>query len=419
MTAPRLDVRSDFPILARAVHGKPLVYLDNAASSQKPRAVIDAMSRYYLQSNANVHRGVHVLSQEATDAYEGVRPKVRAFIGARHDHEVIFTRGTTESINLVATAWARDNLKPGDAVVVTRMEHHSNFVPWQAVAKRTGAEFRIAELKSDLSVDLDHFSECLRGRPKIVAISMMSNVLGVLNPVAEMARMAKDAGALVLVDAAQAVAHLPVRIAELGPIDFLAFSSHKMCGPTGIGVLWGREEVLNAMSPYQYGGDMIRRVGDRDTDWNELPYKFEAGTPAIAEVIGLGAAIDYLSGIGMEKIKAYEQWLASEVYGRMERLEGVKLVKAAGAVRAPILNFVVDGVHPHDLAQLLDSEGVAVRAGHHCVQPLLTKLGHPATTRASFAFYNTVDEADALVEAVRKAQAYFARPASRAQGGRK
>ncbi|MCC7441179.1 MAG: SufS family cysteine desulfurase [Bdellovibrionales bacterium] len=404
-------VRADFPILDQKIHGKPLVYLDNAASAPRPRAVIDAVARYESESHANVHRGVHTLSQRATDLYEGARSKVRDFIGAGSDQEVVFTRGTTEGVNLVMAAWGRANVREGDDIVVLRSEHHSNFVPWQALAIEKRARLRIVELTPDLTIDWNSLKEALSGRPKILAMGLMSNVLGMLQPVAEIAAMASKAGARVFVDAAQAVAHLPLKLSELGPVDWLAFSGHKMCGPTGTGILWARRELLEQMTPWMYGGDMIRRVGDQESSWNELPWKFEAGTPNISGFVGMGAAVDYLSALGMERVHAYERTLTEKLFAELARVEGLKLWNpplSLGGARAPLAQFTLEGVHPHDLAQFLDAEGIAVRAGHHCVQPLLSKLGVPATTRVSLSFFNEPTEIDFLVEQLGRARRYFA-----------
>ena len=401
-------IREDFPILSRNVRGKSLVYLDSGATSQKPASVIQAMTDYYSSYNANVHRGVYWLSQEASEKYEAVRGKVGHFIGVTDEREIIFTSGTTESINLVASTWGRTNIQAGDDVIVTRLEHHSNFVPWQALAKERGANFKIVELTSDYRIDLDSLKNNLAGKPKILAISLMSNALGTITPIREIATLAKNAGAVVVVDAAQAAAHLPLDIKQLGPIDFLAFSSHKLCGPTGFGILWGRHELLDKMPPYQYGGDMILRVEDHETRWNELPLKFEAGTPNIAGAIGFGAALDYLTEIGMEKIQAHEIEIGQYA---LKKLQTVKDLKIIGPVtnenRGSLFSFVLGDVHPHDIATFLDSEGIAVRAGHHCVQHLNQKLGITATTRASFSFYNNLGELDHLVEALNKTRTFF------------
>lgn len=403
-------VREDFPILTRKVHGKDLVYLDNAATTQKPKSVIEALTQYYTTYNANVHRGAYLLSQEATDAYEGVRPKVARFIGAEIEQEIIFTRGTTESLNMIAACYARDRIQSGDDIVVTRMEHHSSFVPWQQLAKEKGANFKIVELDSDFRLDLDSLDQQLSGRPKILAVTLMSNVLGTINPIREIAERAKKKGAVVVVDAAQAAAQIPIRISELGPIDFLAFSSHKVCGPTGVGVLWGRETLLKEMRPWQYGGDMILRVQDQDTTWNQLPWKFEAGTPNIAGIIAFGTAIDYLESIGMDTIRAHEKSLAEYALTQMQTVPGLKIVGPRTLEnRGSTVSFVLEGVHPHDLATFLDMDGIATRAGHHCAQPLMSKLGIVATSRASFLFYNTQSEIDIFVESLKKAQKYFGR----------
>jgi len=418
-TLNRLDpkaIRKDFPILERKVRGKPLVYLDSAATTQKPRAVIDSISRFYTESNANVHRGVYLLSQEATDLYEGVRFKVCEFLGRKKTEEIIFTSGTTDSINLVTTALERGSLGsyseigPGDDIVVTRMEHHANFVPWQQLAKSKGANLKIVELTADGRIDMDHFEKQLSGRPKIVAFTMMSNALGTVNPVREMALKAKNAGALVLVDAAQGVVHLDFNISDLGPIDYLAFSAHKICGPTGVGVLWAREEVLWAMKPYRYGGDMIGKVGDLDCAWNELPWKFEAGTPHIEGVVGMGAALDYLMKIGRDAISIHEKEIVNYALKKLSAVEGLQIVGPKQPEnRGGVVSMLVDGVHPHDLATLLDLDGIAMRAGHHCAQPLMNYLKVSATNRASFYIYNTLEEVDVLCDAIENAKKYFMR----------
>lgn len=402
-------IRMDFPILSREVHGKPLIYLDNAATSQKPIHVIRAQSRVYEELNANVHRGVHFLSQASTDAYERSRVKIAKFLGIESEQEVIFVRGTTEAINLVASTYGRENLKKGDQILVTRMEHHANFIPWQQLAKEKEAEFKILELTADFTLDLVELEKILaEGRTKIFAFTAMSNVLGTINPVADIAKLAKKYGATVLVDGAQAAAHLPWKISDLGPIDFYCFSAHKMCGPTGIGVLWGRRELLEKMPPYQFGGDMILQVGDKDTKWNELPWKFEAGTPNYGDSIAFGAALDYLQYFSMTKIHAYEQELTNYCLDKMQELKGIRLFcpkdrkQMGGAV-----SFVADHVHAHDMATFLDAQGIAIRAGHHCAQPLMRVLKVPATNRASFYFYNTFAEIDSLVANVKGAMEYF------------
>jgi cysteine desulfurase/selenocysteine lyase len=403
-------IRKDFPILSRVIEGKPLCYLDNAATSQKPKKVVDAISRFYLETNANVHRGVYHLSQEATDAFESVRGKVRRFLGAPSEREVIFTRGTTDAINLVANSFGEMSISEGDVIAVTRMEHHANFVPWQQLAKRKKARLEIIELTEDWRLDPKEVDRVLSLKPKILAVTLLSNVTGVTNPVASLAARFKMAGTTVLVDAAQGIAHSEIRIESLGPIDFLAFSAHKMCGPTGVGVLWGRESLLEKMPPYQLGGNMISHVGDLDSEWNELPHKFEAGTPDIAGVIGLGAAIDYIETHGRNRIEEYEQSITNHVIAKLVAIPGLRMLGPTDPHhRAPIFSVAIDGVHAHDLATYLDMEGISVRAGHHCAHPLMFKLGLPATCRASFSFYNTFDEADMLVKALSQAPAFFAR----------
>ena len=403
-------IRKDFPIFERRIDAKPIIYLDNAATSQRPKKVIDAISKYYSFYNANVHRGVYHLSQEATDAFEAVRGKVARFIGAAGEHEIIFTKGTTESINLVATSFGGENIHEGDVVAVTRTEHHANFVPWQQLAKRKKARFEIIGLTPDLRLDPKEVDRVLAMKPKILAISLLSNVTGVVNPIASIASRFKMVGTTIMVDAAQGVAHGEVTIEKLGPIDFLAFSSHKICGPTGVGVLWGREEILEKMEPYQLGGNMIAHVGDQDTEWNTLPHKFEAGSPDIAGVIGLGAAIDYLETLGRIRIEEYEHKITTYVLQKLKEIPGVRLLGPKDAHhRAPIFSIAIDGVHAHDLATFLDMQGISVRAGHHCAHPLMSAMKLPATCRASFSFYNTLDEADQLVTALKESQTFFAK----------
>ena len=417
-TLKKLDplvVRRDFPILQRKIRDKPLTYLDSAATAQKPRQVVDAMSYFLLNTNANVHRGVYLLSQEATDAYEGVREKVCRYLGRQKTEEIIFTSGTTDAVNLISTALERGSslgehgkIGPGDDIVVTRMEHHANFVPWQQLAKARGAGFKIVELTPEGRIDLEDFKKKLSGRPKLVAFTMMSNVLGTVNPVQEMALMAKNAGALVFVDAAQGAVHLDFAISDLGPVDFLAFSAHKLCGPSGVGVLWARAEVLWAMKPFKYGGDMISKVNDLDSTWNELPWKFEAGTPHIEGVVGLGAALDYLMALGRDAIARHEEDMTEYALARLIDIPGLRIIGPRSAEsRGAVVSFLVDGVHPHDMATLLDMEGFALRAGHHCAQPLLKSYDVPATNRASFYIYNTREEADRLVTAIENARRYF------------
>jgi cysteine desulfurase / selenocysteine lyase len=401
-------LRADFPIFEQEIHGKPLAYLDSAASSQKPRQVLDAMTAFYETSYANIHRGVYDLGERATEAYEGAREKARAFINAESTHEVIFTRNVTAALNLVAYAWGLDNLGPGDVVLVTEMEHHSNFVPWQYIAGRTGAEFTAIPVNHEGELQLEELdSLASRGRLKVLACTYISNSLGTVNPVEKLGAWAHEQGAIMVVDAAQAAPHRPVDVQALG-CDFLGFTGHKMCGPTGIGVLWGRRELLERMSPFELGGHMIRKVTLDHTTWNELPAKFEAGTGPIAEAVGLGAAIDYVGEVGLEALERYEHELLEYALPRLADVPGVKLFGPSADQRAGIVSFEVEGVHPHDVAQILDWEGVAVRAGHHCNQPLMTKLGVPATTRASFYVYTLPEEIDRLVEGLHKVRTTFA-----------
>jgi cysteine desulfurase/selenocysteine lyase len=411
-------IRKDFPQLERVIDGKPLCYLDNAATSQRPKRVVDAMVKYYTQFNANVHRGVYHLSQEATDAFESVRGKVARFIGAPSEREVIFTKGTTEAINLIAYSYGEHHIKAGDVIAVTRMEHHANFVPWQQLAKRKGAKFEIIELTADLRLDPKEVDRVLALKPKILAISLLSNVTGVVNPISSLASRFKMVGSVVVVDAAQGIAHGEVTLDRLGPVDFLAFSSHKLVGPTGVGVLWGREELLEKMPPYQLGGNMISHVGDLDSEWNELPHKFEAGTPDIAGVIGMGAALDYIETLGRVRIEEYEQQITEYVLKALKELPGIRCLGPMDARhRAPIFSIAVEGVHAHDLATYLDMQGISVRAGHHCAHPLMFKLCLPATCRASFSFYNNLEEADLFIAALKNAPKFFERKAPK--GGSK
>ena len=395
-------IRAAFPALHQQVHGKPLVYLDNAATTQKPQAVIDALRAYYEHDNANVHRGVHELSERATAAYEGAREKVRAFVNAASVHEIIFTRNATESINLVARAWGDANVRQGDEILISGMEHHSNIVPWQLLCERTGATLKVIPIDDRGDLVMEEFERLLTPRTKILSIVQLSNALGTLNPVAEMAARAKAAGAMVLIDGSQAAYHMAVDVAALGA-DFYAFTGHKVYGPTGIGVLWGREAVLDAMPPFLGGGDMIRTVTFEGSTWNDLPYKFEAGTPNIAGAIGLGAAIDFVRGIGFDGIGAHESMLLARATTAVESLRGVRVVGTAKK-KASVLSFVMDGIHPHDIGTVVDREGVAIRTGHHCAQPVMDRFCIPATARASFAMYNTVDDIDALVGALKRAQ---------------
>jgi cysteine desulfurase/selenocysteine lyase len=400
---PALDaqkLRADFPIFEQKIHGKPLAYLDSAASSQKPRQVLDALRDFYETSYANVHRGVYLLSERATEAYEGARETAREFVNAPAAREVIFTRSATESINLVAYAWGLDNLGPGDVVLVTELEHHSNFVPWQYIAKRTGAAFRLLPIDDNGELQLDALGE-IDGQVKVVATNLVSNSLGTVNPVTKLAAWAHERGAIMVVDAAQGAPHHRVDVQELG-CDFLAFSSHKLCGPSGVGALWGRAELLERMAPFNLGGHMIRSVKAEETTWGELPYKFEAGTMPIAEAVGFGAAMDYVSAVGVEAIAAYESELASYALERLAEVGGVKSYGPPPERRAGIVSFNVEGIHPHDVAQVLDSEGVAIRAGHHCCQPLMKRLGVAATNRASFYLYTVPEEIDRLVDGLHK-----------------
>jgi cysteine desulfurase / selenocysteine lyase len=402
-------VRADFPILQRMVNGHPLIYLDNAATTQKPRQVIDALVDYYTRINANVHRGVHTLSVEATDAYEASRERVARFIGAADSDEIVFVRNTTEALNLVAVSWGRANLGPGDEILATVLEHHSNLIPWQRVAQDTGARLRLIRLTDDGTIDLDDYRRLLGPRTRVVAMAHASNVLGTISDLGEIAELAHGVGALVVADGAQSVPHLATDVTTLGA-DFLAFSGHKMLGPTGIGVLWGRRELLEAMPPFLGGGGMIREVWDDRATWAALPEKFEAGTPNIADSIAFGAALDYLDALGMSNVRAHE----IEVTGyALERLASVPDVAVYGPAdprtRTGVVSFNLEGVHPHDAGTVLDEAGIAVRAGHHCCQPLHRSLDLAATLRASFYVYNSVDEVDALVDALATARRMYRR----------
>jgi len=400
-------IRADFPILQREIRaGVKLVYLDSTATAQKPLAVIEAMDRYYRWSNANIHRGVHTLGEEATALYEAARQRVAKFIHARKAQEIVFTRNTTEAINLVAYSWGRSQLKAGDLIILTEMEHHSNLVPWQILAAEKGLRLEFVPVTGDGYLDLEVYDRLLEQHPRLVAFTHMSNVLGTINPVREMTEKAHRAGALVMVDGAQSVPHLHVDVQALG-VDFLAFSAHKMLGPTGIGVLYARETLLEQMPPFLGGGDMIKRVELRTFTPNEIPHKFEAGTPAIAEAVGLEAAIAYLESVGMEAIEAHERGLIAYALERLAEVPGLKVYGPAANHRGGVASFVMEGVHPHDVAQILDREGIAVRAGHHCAMPLHQKLGAVATTRASFYLYNTYEEVDRLIEALHKVRAIF------------
>jgi cysteine desulfurase/selenocysteine lyase len=393
-------IRRDFPILQQKVHGKPLIYLDNAATAQKPQVVIDILNRYYSMENSNIHRGVHFLSEKATGAYEGAREKVKRFLNASDSREIIFVRGTTEGINLVAQSYGRTFIKEGDEIVISAMEHHSNIVPWQILCEQVGAKLRVIPINHDGELLVDEYKALLNSRTKFVSIAHVSNALGTVNPVKEIVQLAHRQGVPVLVDGAQAAPHMKVDVTELD-CDFYAFSGHKLYGPTGIGILYGKANLLEAMPPYQGGGDMISLVTFEKTHYNVLPYKFEAGTPHIAGGIGLGAAIDYVSAIGLEAIAAYEQNLLLYATEALSTIKGLKIIGTAKE-KASVLSFVLDRVHAHDIGTVLDQEGVAIRAGHHCAMPVMQRFGVPATARASFAFYNTREEIDILVRAIHK-----------------
>jgi cysteine desulfurase/selenocysteine lyase len=395
-------LRADFPIFQQRFHGKPLAYLDSAVTAQKPRQVLDALREFYETSYTNVHRGVYLLAEQATERFEGSREKVRAFINAASTREIVFTRSATEALNLVAYAWGLDNLGPGDVVVATELEHHSNFVPWQQIAKRTGAKFLPIPVDGSGELLLDALDAIAKeGRVKVVANNLVSNALGTINPVETLATWAHEQGAIMVVDAAQGAPHRRIDVQALG-CDFLAFSSHKLCGPTGVGVLWGRAELLERMSPFNFGGEMIRKVTVEETTWNQLPYKFEAGTPPIGEVVGMGAAIDYLTEVGIEAIEEHEHALAAYALERLAEVNGIVLYGPPAGRRAGLVSFNMQGIHPHDVAQILDWEGVAIRAGHHCCQPLMARLGVAATNRASFYLYTIPEEIDRLVEGLHK-----------------
>jgi cysteine desulfurase / selenocysteine lyase len=401
-------VRADFPIFEQQVHGKPLAYLDSANSSQKPRQVLEAMTTFYETSYANVHRAVRLLGERATAGLEGAREKVRAFLNAPDVREVIFVRNATEALNLVAYSWGGNNLGPGDAVVVTELEHHSNFVPWQYIAKRQGAAFKMLPLDENGDVDLSGLAEIARDYDvKVVATNLVSNSLGTINDVSPYARFAREQGAIFVCDAAQAAPHMHVDVQALD-CDFLAISGHKMCGPSGIGVLWGRAELLQAMEPFLLGGHMISSVREDRTTWGDLPHKFEAGTSPITEAFGLGAAIDYLESVGLDAIEAHEHELVAYALGRMSEIPGITLYGPPAERRAGVVSFNLEGIHPHDVAQILDMQGVAIRAGHHCCQPLMHKLGVAATNRASFYLYTVQEEIDQLVDGLATVRKVFA-----------
>jgi cysteine desulfurase/selenocysteine lyase len=400
-------LRADFPILQQEINGKPLAYLDSAVTSQKPRQVLDAMTHFYETSYGNVHRGVYGLAERATEAFEGARDRIARFVNAPSSRELIFTRNATESLNLVAYAYGLATFGPGDVVIVTELEHHSNFVPWQYVAKRTGASFRMIRLTETGELDLDGLDEIAGdGDIKLVATNLVSNALGTVNPVEKLTAWAHDQGAVMVVDAAQAAPHRAIDVQALD-CDFLAFSAHKMCGPSGVGALWGRRELLEAMEPFNLGGHMIRKVQFEETTWGDLPHKFEAGTSPIAEAVGFGAAVDYLNEVGLDAIEQYEHDLVAYALERLVDVPGIKLYGPAPEKRAGIVSFNMEGIHPHDVAQVLDWEGVAIRAGHHCCQPLMAKLGVAATNRASFYLYTLPDEIDRLADGLLRARKVF------------
>ena len=400
-------IRKQFPIFERETSdGVPLIYLDSTATSQKPLAVIDAMNEYYRRSNANIHRGVHTLAEEATAMYEGAREKIANFINAEAAKQIIYTRNTTESINLVAYSWARANLREGDLVILTEMEHHSNIVPWHMLQAERGIELEFIPVTEDGLLDLDVYKSLLNRTPKLVSFTHMSNVLGTINPAAEIIRLAHEAGAVTLVDAAQSVPHVKVDVQSLDA-DFFAFSAHKMCGPTGIGILYGKADLLESMPPFLGGGDMIKEVKLRSFRPNSLPHKFEAGTPAIAEAVGFGAAVDYLNSIGMDVIAAHEHEITEYALERLEEVPGINLFGPSADKKGGVASFTFEGIHPHDVAQILDRDGIAVRAGHHCAQPLHEKYNIPATSRASFYLYNTKEEVDMLVNGLYKVKELF------------
>ena len=407
MTLNLTEIRKDFPILDRELRpGVPLTYLDSTATAQKPLSVIQAMDDFYRKSNANIHRGVHTLAEESTALYEGARERIAKFINAASARQVIFTRNTTESINLVAYTWARANLKQGDLVILTEMEHHSNLVPWHMLQAERGIELDFIPVTEDGLLDLETYKTLLSRRPKLVSFTHISNVLGTINPAAEMIRLAHEAGAIALIDGAQSAPHLKVDMQALDA-DFYAFSAHKMCGPTGIGALYGKTALLESMPPFLGGGDMIREVKLRSFRANSLPHKFEAGTPAIAEAVGFGAAVDYLTSLGMDNIAAHEHDVTEYALERLEEIPGVKVFGPSADKKGGVASFTLEGVHPHDVAQILDRDGIAVRAGHHCAQPLHEKFGIPATSRASFYLYNTKAEVDMLVNGIYKVKEMF------------
>jgi cysteine desulfurase / selenocysteine lyase len=405
-------LRADFPVFERPMrNGKPVCFLDAAASAPKPRAVIDTVAETYAHHYANVHRGIYELSEDATARFEAARQKVAGFIGAPSDREVVFVRNATEAINLVAFSWGRVNIGPGDTVVTTELEHHANIVPWQQLTRERGARLEFARITDEGVIDLDDLRRRLRGHDgraaKLLAVSQVSNALGTISPIRQMVALAHEVGALCLVDAAQSVPHMPVSVTALG-CDFLALSGHKMLGPSGIGALWGRRELLDAMPPFLTGGSMITRVTMDGAEWNEVPWKFEAGTPAIAEAVGLGAAVDYLCGLGMDRVRAHERWLFGQAWAALGEIDVIRRFGPDDAdIHAGVISFEVEGLHPHDIATILDSEGVAVRAGHHCAQPVMQHFDVPATTRASFYVYNDADDVERLIAAIRSTLRLF------------
>lgn len=409
MSESALKVRDDFPILSRRVNDRPLVYLDNAATTQKPKSVIDAMAQYYLHTNANVHRGVHTLGREATNAYEDAREEIARFIGCKDIGELVLTRGTTESLNLLSRSLGEKFVQAGDVIVVLRSEHHSNFVPWQALAKRVGARFHIAEVTAEGLLDETSWQEAMALKPKVVSFALMSNVLGTRFPVEQMAKEARSKGAFVILDAAQGILHEEITENFLSQFDAMAFSAHKMCGPTGVGALWARRELLEEMPPFLFGGEMIGTVSDQESTWNTLPYKFEAGTPPIAEAIGFAEAIRYLERVGRDAIIQQEQALSKKMFQALKSVEGLTLVGAQKIEngRGPVFSFYLDGIHIQDLAQFLDLEGVAIRTGHHCAEPLMRRMNIHGTARASLTFYNTERDVEVFIESLKKAREYF------------
>lgn len=401
------ELRKQFPILDQNINDEPLVYLDNAATSQKPQAVLDAIEKYYHEANANVHRGVHTLAERATSQYEGAREKVCQFIHANEAAEILFTRGTTTGLNWVAKSFGEANVKAGDEIIISYMEHHSNLIPWQQLAKKTGAILKYIQLTEDGRLDMNHARIQITEKTKIVSLTHASNVLGVVNPIAELADLAHQHGAVLVVDGAQAVPHMPVDVQAL-KADFYAFSSHKMTGPTGLGVLYGKRSLLEEMDPIEFGGEMIDFVYEQDSTWKELPWKFEAGTPNIAGAIALGAAIDYLSEVGLENIHRYEQEIVAYVLPKLQEIPGLTLYGPEDtSLRTGVITFNLDSIHPHDVATALDMQGIAIRAGHHCAQPLMNYLGVPATARASFYLYNTKSDADKLIAALKETKEFF------------